>query len=286
MRFTFEQTDADDIKFCGDVSVISESLADTEGIIGGSHGYFERQTSEIDKARILIASEGGDHPTYVYRSPSGFRNSQSYWFQFESCLDYDFTQPYQDLLERLTGCETDLATVDIDLTPFLTKRLRHTHIVDRIWINNGHICFLGYDSASEWNKKDPFTNAEYSIVDNVGEDCGKRQHEPEHITKGNRIIRNPDYLKRHPASPAVNGWLWAAIVAWWRENGANAEQLEILDASTKLTKTNPLVKSSYVGGFSCYDHSIYYPNKNGECNWDSKGTKVAVMNWKEFAAIK
>lgn len=280
MKFKHTQTREDG---GGNLSVTAETLP--EMIDLNQHfRIFDKDKAEDIQA--FAAQLGSGPPWTTERRPE-----KRLWFQCESALGDEFTKPYEDLLRRITGFDGQMV-LDMDLTAIHPRRLCHTHITDRCWLEHGHICYVGMIKAEDWNDRSAADNADLNCADYIAEDFGFRRFEREYIESGNgQPKRNPNYLKRHKAQPGLGApWLWKAIWEWWRENHASDEQRRILNAADSLKSNLDSGKDYDIrkgGGEQAYlvSFSLYYLDPNGFCNWDGKGTMATALSWDQFAKL-
>lgn len=242
--------------------------------------------SKAEGVSTFAAQLAGGPPWTIERKPE-----KRLWFKVESALDYDFTKPYEDLLRKITGFDGQMI-LEADLTALHPRHLCHTHITDRLYLDQGHICFVGFIRAEEWNKRSAADNADLNFADYTAEDFGFRRFEREFIEDGSgRLKKNPNYLKRYKAQPGLGApWLWSFLWQWWRDNHATPEQEAILKSCERLKaawNSGHDWELRKGGGDQCslVGYSIYYDDPNGTCNWDGKGKMASVITWDKFAKL-
>lgn len=273
MRFTHIQTRDDG---GGHLSIKAENAAEVKDL---SHVFELHDNNKPDQLIALAhAMQAGElHHTS--------KPEKRLWFQCESSLDHRFTEPYERTLNMVTGFEGSLVA-DIDLTPHI-RQLLHTLAIEALALQGGHFSYRVFIQAEEWNGMDAATYADGSARDYVAELVGYRKSEPEYIQAKNGGMKpNPNYLKRHPAEPALGKEeIWDAVFAWWRATQASAAQLAMLDAHDRLTPHRGYRASGYP---VCHisDTGLYMADDAGTIDWDGKGTKARFAKWEEFKAAK
>jgi hypothetical protein len=237
-----------------------------------------RMYDKDEPEQLIALAEAIKAGTLTYTSKP---NAKRPWFRCESALDYEFTQPYEDLLRKITGFDGGTLP-DMDLTPFHARRLCHTHITAEARFKNGHYCYVVFIQAEDWNGKTAAERADINAEDYTQEDLGHRQHEREYIeTRGGHMVRNPNYLKRHRARPALGcTWLWAALFNWWRMNKASAAQraaLDQCDETHKAYRLEPsyLIRSSGGPGYLVQSQHLV----------TSYADPVQLVTWENFAKL-
>lgn len=218
MKFDFTQTREDG---AGTLTVTAENQREVAEVAD----HF-KMFDKTDAPQLIQLAQAITAGTLTYTSkPSAKRP----WFLVESSLAHDYTKPYEDLLNRITGYEGPLP--DMDLTPFNPRQLIHTHITSRCALDAGHYSYTILIQAEDWNGKPAHVRAEINAQDYAEEDLGYRPFEREFIEgKNGSMKHNPDYLKRHRAKPATGApWLWSTIFHWWRLNHASDAQCAALD---------------------------------------------------------
>jgi hypothetical protein len=91
---------------------------------------------------------------------------------------------------------------------------------------------------------------------------------------------NPNYLKRHRATPAAsNASLKRAFFAWWLENRANEKQKAIVAGNREIAKG-----ASYMSAFDFerFESNIYYGRK---LDGDGKTTDYKSISFAKFAEL-
>lgn len=278
MKFQQQETQSDG---GGSLTITAETKAETLEVIK----HFRLFDTDTEQGVLAMAEALGQPLPFVHKSEPKKR----FWYDYESALDYEFTKPYADLLEKITGHTGQLP--DLDLTPHHPRRLCHTHITSEARLEQGHICYTGIVQAEAWNGMTACDHGLNMLEDYMAEDFGFRRFEREYIERGNIMVRNPNYLKRHKAQPGLGApWFWAVLFDWWRKNHASPEQSRILDASDALKSGWDSGRDYHLrqgGGEQAYliGSSLYYDDPNGACNWDGKGRMVSVVSWDKFATL-
>lgn len=269
MKFVHHETEPD---FSGSMEFIAETSAEVVELAK----HF-RLFDKDDPAELLAYAEAIKAGTYTYHSNPTKRK----WHRVTSALDVEFTRPYLELLSRLTGFEGEFP--DGDYTSKHPRRLCHTHHTLAFGVEHGHFTFDVVKESGPWNGMTAADYAERCAIDYVAEDVGYRRFEREFLERGNgQIYRNPDYLKRHKAEPAVGApWLWEILFHWWRDNHATPGQNTILENAICHYSQPWTVRSS---GGPCHlvNHSLYVKDPAGTCNYDGNGLMVSVIDWKRF----
>jgi hypothetical protein len=250
MRFEFEEIDL--VEHSGDVMIRAESEAEVKEV--ADHFRLFK-----DDVRGLVAALDAGTLTHRLTAYSSLGNRYR-WFEVHGSLDIEFSEPYLALLVNRTGLDTGGILPDLDLQG---PTLRHTHYAVRVWIEQGHICFIAYDSATEWNGRDAATNAEAYVSDYLKEAFGVRHHEPEFIAnRAGTYSRNPNYLKRHRPKPAAsNKILKDALFQWWLGNHANEAQRAVIASAVQCHDSN----RTPFKGFD--EYHIHYDNWKASCTW-------------------
>lgn len=268
----------------GDMNVTAETDAETIEII---QHFRVLKLDTVEGAKQLV--EAINSPCYCYTAKSDKRK----WYHCKSALDVDSTRPYKELLERITGFETSNLIPDTDLTHLHPRRLCHTHITDRLFVDKEHICYECFDESEEWMGEAAAARADKNTYDYVKEDFGFRRFEREYKACGNGMYTpNPDYArKRHAASPGLGApWFWKWLFTWWRENHATQAQHRVLAAVDKM-HTDKRYSADWElresGDEQCglSSYNMYYDDPTGTIDWDGKGRKVSCLNWEDFKKL-
>lgn len=197
-------------------------------------------------------------------------------------LSLAFAEVYRDWMRDTLGYDGPLPDIDI---PRKWGGLAYTHYCEQLSIEDGVIRFTAYDTCEPWNGMRADTYSSKKTGDYIAEYVGTRHHEPEYIMsdKG-REIKNPNYMKRHNASPAADCTaLKVTLFNWWLANHANDAQIQAYDRNQDLVATS----GSYMSGFtfksyrSSYPSSFHMPTLDPE----KRGKDYDSMTFKEFAAL-
>lgn len=272
MKFQFEQRTDDG---GGALTFIAENAAEVSELARHFRMFDKDDPEQLMALAQAMQAGTLSHTSYSEKRP---------WFEVESALEYEFTQPYLDKLSQMTGYNDHIP--DMDLTPFHPRRLCHTHITDRVWLEGGHICYRAFVKSEDWNGKTAGDRSFTTAEDYVQEDFGTRPQEPEYISasgRGGLMKHNPNYLKRHKAKPACTAeWFWRVLFSWWLDNHASEAQKAIYNANVALHEGN---KWHARDNFGLKDYSINYLDPNGTTNWDGGKTKVGTMSHSDFAKL-
>lgn len=269
MKFIHHETEPD---FSGSMEFIAETPAEVVEL-ADHFRLFDKENPEA----LLAYAEAIKAGVYTHVSNPTKRN----WHRVTSALDIEFTRPYTELLNNLTGYEGEFP--DGDYTDKHPRRLCHTHHTLAFGVGRGHFTFDVVISSEAWNGLTAAQYAERNVFDYVGQDVGYRRQEREFLERSNgQIYRNPDYLKRHKSEPAVGApWLWEILFEWWRDNHATPGQKAILDNAI-CHYSKPWTVRSSGGPCTLANYSLYVKDPAGTCNYDGKGLMVSVIDWKKF----
>ena len=151
-------------------------------------------------------------------------------------LDKEFTSPYYDRLQTMTGRDMRGETIDAAvLTGFYPREgLLHTHYVMGVSVSEGALSYDFVIAAQEWNKRAASVNAERYAMDYAQESLGERYVEREFIENTSGTYRrNPSWLVRHPVRPhfGYQNWFMKAICSIWQQRHATPGQLEALEVN-------------------------------------------------------
>lgn len=249
-----------------------ETAQEVEHLI--KHFRLFPDVSKVDalKARIAALESG------TYRHTIGTDKRPAY--EVNGCLDSAFSAPYVEWMKRDLGHNGPLPDLE------LARKwggLIHTNYQARVYTQNGHICFEAFTTSEPWNGKDAQDYAESCVVDCIGEEFGTRYREPEMIQAGrsNMMKRNPDYLKRHRATPqASNATLKRAVFEWWLANHANAAQRAIVDGNAAIVAETGDYMSAFL--FERPQSHIYHGKHYTD---DGKTRDYKQVSFSEFAAM-
>lgn len=247
MLFTFTESDFQgDLRFGGSLAITAENVREVSELIG--HFRLFPDTGNADQLRERIAALESGTLSHVIES------DKRPVYEVSRCLDFDFTAPYKKWASECFGYEDTFPDLEI---PRKWHGLKYTNYQARLYTNREHICFEAYATAEPWNKKTAHEYATSRVIDQVGEEFGTRRSEPEFIQNRNGTMsRNPDYLRRHAATPsASNARLKRAFFTWWMENHANAAQKAIVQGNADISRD-----ASYMNAFTFERHEshIYY----------------------------
>lgn len=216
------------------------------------------------------------------------------WFPVAARLRLAF-EPYAKLLETLT--DWDSRKLKLDLSGVVPE-LGHQFVLTSLRLDAGVIHFAGFGPAEDTERK--ITTAQYamdSMVDNLQEQLGYRPFEREFVQKGNgAYYPNPNYARHHLAAvPALgSGQLWRKLFNRWREHHATPGQKE------RLNKVDQLDREHGIGVGHCYNireaigstdegyvygHVLYYEDATGPIDYDGKGKRASLCDWKKFKTL-
>lgn len=266
MKFTFTECDYDGaFHFGGKLAITAETPQEVESII--DHFRLYRDLSDPATLRERIAALESSTLTHTI----GTDKRPAY--EVSSCLDHEFTVSYKEWAERNFGFTGTFPDLEL---PRKWGGLIHTNYQSRLYIDNEHICFDAFTTAEPRNKKDAQDYAESLVKDYVAEEFGTRKQEPEFIQKGNgQYYRNPNYLKRHRATPAAtNARLKRTFFAWWLENHANDAQRAIVAGNQEISSEHPYMSAFE---FERAESRIYY---------EHTGKDYKSVSFAEFAKLE
>lgn len=273
MRYVFTHTEESrgEYRFAGKLDITAETAQKVESLI--DHFRLFRDLSDVGALQeriVALQSETMTHTVYSEKRPV---------YAVDSCLDFEFTTPYKDW--ALCNFGYDGVFPDLEI-PRKYDGLIHTNYQARLYTECEHICFKAFVSSSPWNKRDAQGHAESLIVDYIGEEFGTRRREPEFLPSRNgHYVRNPNYLKRHKATPAAsNPRLKRAFFEWWLVNHANNAQCEVVAGNRQIVAET----GSYMGAFNFERHesTIYYGRKLTK---DGKTHDYKAMSFADFAKL-
>jgi hypothetical protein len=214
------------------------------------------------------------------------------YFRIETALDVEWLEPYAKRLRSWVGWG-ELEQVELEF-PCLVRPLCHTHSVTRAFLDGGHLCFEGYQQASEWNGKAAHVRAEKMFLDYVQEDIGARKQEPEYIGinggGGGLLKRNPNYLRRNPPHPHLShAGLFNALFSWWRANRASDAQKRLLVLGESLKGGGGAADFEGRQGYQEINFhsygSFHYLAEDGKGHPWGSGQTFHVMTWEEFQKL-
>lgn len=266
MKFTFTELDySGEYRFGGQLEIQAESPGEVESLI--SHFRLFRDLSDVSELRARIAALESGTMTHVIKS------EKRPVYAVSACLDFDFTAPYKEWAKRNFGFDGVFPDLEI---PRKWDGLIATNYQARIYTENEHICFDAFTTSEPWNKKNAQDYAESRVVDCVGEEFGTRRQEPEFIdVRNGQYQRNPNYLRRHRATPlASNARLKRAFFEWWMVNCANDAQKAIVAGNREIARG-----ASYMSAFEFerLESHIYY---------EKTAKDYKAISFAEFAALE
>lgn len=268
MHFEFTETDAK--TFAGFLTVTAKTPAEVVQV-AEHFDLFDKKTPEA----LIALADAIKAGTLTHVS----KPTKRPWFLVESALDYEFTKPYLELLTKLTGYEGDLP--DLDLTPHHPRRLCHTYHTISCELEHGHYAYRVVTQSEPWNGKNAQEYADSSTQDYVEEELGWRPHEPEHIEERGRIIRNPNYLKRHRAKAGLGSpWLWAVLFRWWLEKYGTQAQRELCEQNAALMMKNHRGEPDWA--LRSYGHGPCSPIGYGGLR---RTWEAPLVTWEEFKTL-
>lgn len=273
MQFNFTESDySDAFKFGGRLEFVAETPQEIESLI--SHFGLFKDVSDVATLEARIAalqSATLSHTIGTDKRPV---------YEVNGCLDSAFAAPYVEWMQRDLGHNGPLPDLEL---PRKWGGLIHTNYQARVYTQDGHICFEAFTTSEPWNGKDAQTYAESRVVDCIGEEFGTRYREPEFIQAGNsnHMKRNPDYLKRHRATPlASNATLKKALFAWWLANHANDAQRAIVDGNAAIVAESGDYMSAFL--FERPQSHIYHGK---HLTPDGKTRDYKAISFADFAAL-
>lgn len=268
MKLLFNETQHDDenYRFGGTLTFQSENIADAAALV--DHFKMYSDVTDIDTLNLRIAALQNPDLRHV------IGNGKRPVYEVEACLPFEFTAPYKSWAERDLGYDGTFPDLEL---PLRWGGLIHTNYQSYVRIQGEHICFLSYTTSKPWAGKSAFDYAENRVIDNIGEEFGTRYSEPEFVPRGRNgaMVRNPDYLKRHRATPFdSNATLKRAFFQWWRDNVANDAQLAIIAGNEEIVAGT----GDYMSAFKFERHfdTIYYGREDGN---------YKAMSFTEFAGL-
>lgn len=196
------------------------------------------------------------------------------WFECTGALEIEFSEPYFKEYVQRTGDAGGGILPDLDLTAsYPWQGLHHTHYLRELYTDGGHICFTVIIRAGDWNGQDAATLADRRAVDYMQEAVGERPFEREYIETHNGLLkRNPNYLKRHKARPALSAqWLFSALIDNWLATKAAPKQRELAETDRALMFAN------HRGAGGLRELREYQGLRR---NWQD-----AAINWMEFKEL-
>ena len=269
MQFNFTETRDDE---GGAMEFVAENPAEVVDLF--KHFRLDKGTPDS----VLAMAEAIQAGNFSFRS-----EGKRPWYRVESAIDHEFTKPYAEMLQRVTGWDGQLP--NMDLTDQHPRRLCHTHITHAFGLEHGHFTFDVSVESQDWNDKPAFDRAQKNALDYAENDIAERPIESEYIPAGRSGLmkRNPDYArKHHRCKPSVSAdWVWVAIVEWWLANHATDRQRAIVEGARELAAesklADPLRYSGCISGF-------YFPEKGGTVNW-GRDREVAHISPADFAQL-
>ena len=266
MEFKFTEGSYDGaFKFGGNLEITAQGAQEVESLI--NHFRLFKNMSDLAVLRARIAALQSETLSHVMQS------DKRPMYEASSCLDEAFTAPYKKWALDNFGYGGVFPDLEI---PRHWDGLKHTNYQARLYTEDEHICFHAFTSSEPWNGRDAHDYARHKVIDEIGEEFGTRRQEPEFIRAGNNLMRpNPNYLKRHAATPmASNARLKKAFFTWWMDSCANDAQKAIVAGNRDIAKG-----ASYMSAFDFekFETQIYY----AKTDKDYKSVSFA-----EFAALE
>lgn len=247
MEFKFTEGNYEGtFKFGGALTITAHGAQEVESLI--SHFRLFRDMSDVSVLQARIEALQKETLCHVMQS------DKRPMYEVSGALGDEFTAPYKKWALDNFGYEGVFPDLEI---PRQWGGLHHTNYQARLHTEGEHICFQAYTSSEPWNGRDAQNYAEFRVTDYIAEEFGTRRQEPEFIHVGNNLMRpNPNYLKRHRATPgASNARLKRAFFVWWLENRANEAQRAIVAGNREIAKD-----ASYMSAFEFerFESRIYY----------------------------
>ena len=273
MQFNFTEHDYPDAyKHGGRLEIVAENPQEVEHLVNHFKLFPDMSTVESLEARISALKAG------TYRHTIGTDKRPVYGV--DGWLDAAFSAPYTEWMQRDLGYNGPLPDLEL---PRKWDGLLYTNYQRRVYILDGFISFGAFTQSMPWGGKTAQEYAVTKITDLIGEEFGTRYHESEFVSAGysGTLKRNPNYLKRHPATPAAsNAILKRALFDWWLENHANEAQKTIVAGNQEIVDSTNEYMEAF--NFKRYDSQIYYGHELGK---DSKTQDYKSMTFAEFAAL-
>ena len=248
MKFQFTESDyAAPFQFGGRLAITAENAGEVESLI--DHFRLFRDLSNVDTLQARIAALQSETLTHVIGT------DKRPMYETGGTLGAEFLKPYKDWAARNFGYRGPFPDLEI---PRKWGGLIHTNYQSRIWIEFESICYESFVSAEPWGRfKLAQDRADHLARDYIAEEFGMRRLEPEYIDAGRGLMRrNPDYLKRHAATPAAsNARLKRAFFDWWKVECATEEQRNII-AGNEAIAANAAYMSAF--DFSRDQHTIHH----------------------------
>lgn len=271
MQFKFTEGNYDGaFRFGGNLTITAHGAQEVESLI--QHFRLFNDMSDISVLNLRIEALQNETLSHVLQS------DKRPMYQVSGALDYEFTAPYKTWALKNFGYDGVFPNLEI---PRKWYGLIHTNYQSHLYTEDEYICFESFTSSEPWAGKDAQEYATSKVTDYIAEEFGTRRHEPEFIGAGNGLMRpNPNYLKRHRATPmASNDRLKRAFFAWWLENCANDAQKTIVQGNREIAKG-----ASYMDSFKFdrFESVIYYGRKIGS---DGKTQEYESISFADFAAM-
>lgn len=271
MEFKFTEGNYDGAyRFGGALEITAHGAQEVESLISHFRLFADMSNVTVLAARIeALQKETLSHVIQSDKRPM---------YEIYGALDDEFTAPYKKW--ALDNFGYDGVFPDLEI-PRKWAGLIHTNYQARLYTEGEHICFHAFTSSEPWNGRDAHDYAEYRVSDYIAEEFGTRKQEPEFIHAGNNLMKpNPNYLKRHRATPmASNARLKRAFFAWWLENCANDAQKAIVQGNREISEG-----ASYMSAFEFerFENHIYYGRK---LNSEGKTSDYKSISFADFAAM-
>ena len=272
MKMIFNELEGFD-DFRGRVDVIGETPAEVLAMIKRFRLVDAAGESEVDRALKLVEIVSAGELTHSLQS------DKLPWFEINGTVENEFVAPYLEKLKRITGCELSVLP-DMELTDVFPDRLKHTYLLNRLWIEFGSVCYQCFGNAEKWNGKSAAVNAENYVTRYMAEEFAHEPLTPEFIANRNGTYsRNPEYAtgRKQKLVPQVTAdWFMSALFAWWEAEKATPEQKAIIAGNLLGGKYSPWW-NDYQG--------VYVADDAGPIDWDGNGAKARHVKWEEFAAL-
>jgi hypothetical protein len=248
MKFEFNEGNYEGArKFGGALTIIAQGAQEVETLIKHFRLFSDMSNVSVLQARIEALQK--KTLSHVIRS------DKRPVYEVSSALGDEFTAPYKKWAIDCFGYDGVFPDLDI---PRKWDGLLHTNYQARLYTEGEHICFEAFTTAEPWNGKSAQEYAEWLVSDYIAEEFGTRRQEPEFIPTGfgDNMKPNPNYLRRHRATPAAsNARLKRAFFTWWLETHANEAQKAIVAGNREIAKG-----ASYMSAFEFerFESHIYH----------------------------
>lgn len=171
--------------------------------------------------------------------PAGTKDNSG-WFDVVGGVPDNFIAPYLKLLEKRTGYNKGLPTID---TRTMIKNygvLHYTHYVRRLLSEDGKLRYHFVVNSKDWDGCQACKRAATWANESILGALGVTKIEPEFIEHGGGLFsRNRNYTKRHNPVPGLTAhWFYHALADWWVSNCATAGQVRLVKRSADIMKRN------------------------------------------------